>query len=177
MPGQLPEVFVGLGLLTLLAHAAWTDIRSRRIANATCLALVALWPLFVAVTSAPVRPLASIQVALAIFAGAALLWGRGWLGGGDVKLLSAMGLWAGPTHALAFLLLTGVAGGVLALVMLWHARNGPAFLAPLQAVAAWLGLPVPGLGAIIGAATAPTLPYGVAVAVGGGLTCLHLLAA
>jgi prepilin peptidase CpaA len=159
----------------LLAHAAWTDLRWRRIANATCLSLVALWPVFLAVSPGPPRPIASIQVAVAILGVGALLWGKGWLGGGDVKLLAAVGLWAGPTHVLQFLLVTGLAGGVLGLLMLACTGRGLLWLAPLQAIAARLRLPVPGLGSLIGAA-APSLPYGVPIALGGAFTCLRLLA-
>ena len=40
----------------------------------------------------------------------------GGLGGGDVKLLAALGAWAGPADALWIALYSGVAGGVLAIV-------------------------------------------------------------
>jgi prepilin peptidase CpaA len=39
----------------------------------------------------------------------------GGLGGGDVKLMAALGAWLGPGDALWLALYTGVAGGVLAL--------------------------------------------------------------
>jgi prepilin peptidase CpaA len=41
----------------------------------------------------------------------------GGLGAGDVKLLAALGAWVGPTDALWIALYTGIAGGVLALVV------------------------------------------------------------
>jgi prepilin peptidase CpaA len=41
----------------------------------------------------------------------------GGLGGGDVKLLAALGAWIGPRDALWLALYTGVAGGVLAVVV------------------------------------------------------------
>jgi prepilin peptidase CpaA len=176
MPGQLPEAILGLALLTLLGQAAWTDIRERRIANATCLAIVALWPVFLAVTSGPVRPTAALQLALAVFAVGAILWSRGWLGGGDVKLLAATALWAGPSHILAFLLTTTLAGGALSLLILWHARGGFALLLPLQAAAARLGLPFAAAIAPGASSTPATLPYAVPIAFGGGLTALRLIA-
>lgn len=177
MSGPLPEALVGLALLTLLARVAWTDVRERRIANRACLAIVALWPVYLAVAAGAVRPVASIQVALAVLAVGALLWGRGWLGGGDVKLLAAVALWAGPSHVLTFLLVTGLAGGVLAVAILWHAQWGLAFLAPLQVAAARLRLPVPALGSLVAATATPTLPYGVAIALGGAVTGLRLIGA
>ncbi len=37
------------------------------------------------------------------------------LGGGDVKLLAALGAWVGPTDVIWVALYTGVAGGLLAI--------------------------------------------------------------
>jgi prepilin peptidase CpaA len=39
------------------------------------------------------------------------------LGGGDVKLLAALGAWLGPRDAVWLALYTGVAGGVMAIVV------------------------------------------------------------
>jgi len=45
------------------------------------------------------------------------------LGGGDLKLLAALGSVAGPHHAVTILLATGIAGGILALVYVaYHGR-------------------------------------------------------
>ncbi len=41
----------------------------------------------------------------------------GGLGGGDVKLLAALGAWLGPVDALWLALYTGVAGGVMAIAV------------------------------------------------------------
>lgn len=41
----------------------------------------------------------------------------GGLGGGDIKLLAAIGAWLGPTAAIWLVLYTGIAGGVMALVV------------------------------------------------------------
>lgn len=43
---------------------------------------------------------------------------RGWIGGGDVKLLAAIGAWVGPLGAASVLLLGAIAAGVLSLVAL-----------------------------------------------------------
>ena len=39
----------------------------------------------------------------------------GWIGGGDVKLLTALTLWAGPSHGPDLLIMTTLGGGVMAL--------------------------------------------------------------
>lgn len=46
---------------------------------------------------------------------------RGWLGGGDVKLMAAVGAWVGPRWVLEVALASAVAGGLVALVYLWRA--------------------------------------------------------
>jgi prepilin peptidase CpaA len=43
-------------------------------------------------------------------------WRRGWLGGGDVKLLGAASLIVSPGHVPAFICAVALAGGILALV-------------------------------------------------------------
>lgn len=45
------------------------------------------------------------------------LFARGYIGGGDAKFMAAAGLWIGWSALLPFLLVTTLAGGVLAIVM------------------------------------------------------------
>ncbi len=61
-----------------------------------------------------------------IFFGASICWKRGWLGGGDVKLLAACGLLVPPLMALDLLLKIALAGGGLSIVYLLLHR----FVAP-----------------------------------------------
>lgn len=49
---------------------------------------------------------------------ALLPFARGWLGGGDVKLISVCLLWVSPWHGLDFLLVMALAGAGLAVVWL-----------------------------------------------------------
>ncbi len=57
-------------------------------------------------------------------------WRRGWLGGGDVKLLTACTLLVRPASVPELILTTALAGGVLALVYLGAARLLPSTLPP-----------------------------------------------
>src|SRR3954449_1542675 len=51
-----------------------------------------------------------LAVALTVLLVGAGLFAMRWMGGGDVKLLSAVALWAGPPKIVPFLLLASVLG-------------------------------------------------------------------
>jgi len=53
-----------------------------------------------------------------VFAGCWYCWRRGWIGGGDVKLLSACALLVPPASVPELVLSTAIAGAVLALLYL-----------------------------------------------------------
>jgi prepilin peptidase CpaA len=146
-----------------MAVAAVEDFRRLTIPNLLPLLLCASWPLYVA--GAPGAggvpgALGAAGCALAVFLGGAVLFARGWLGGGDVKLLSAAILWAGAPQALGLLVATGLLGGALALILLSPfgkfasaARQllGAADTSPSQAGAPETAVPVPYGVAIAGA--------------------------
>jgi prepilin peptidase CpaA len=107
-----------VSVLTFAVAAAGcaTDLRSRRIPNwltggATLGALI--YHAWAAGPSGLLLSLAGCLVGGAIFF---LPFALGGLGGGDVKLLAALGAWAGPADALWIALYSGIAGGVLAIV-------------------------------------------------------------
>src|SRR5262249_43332674 len=108
------------GFTGLMAVAAFEDLRRLVIPNRLILALCVLWPFYLAV--APKLILASGAVAAGcaagVFAVGALLFARGLIGGGDVKLLAVATLWAGPAATPALLVSTGLLGGLLSLVLL-----------------------------------------------------------
>jgi prepilin peptidase CpaA len=112
-----------------------------------------------------------------VFAGCWYCWRHGWIGGGDVKLLSACTLLVPPAAVPELVLATAIAGGVLAVLYL-------ALGAALKAALAWR---LPG-----GTAPRPTgllkriwraegrrirrrlsLPYACAIAAGVLLTLYH----
>lgn len=166
---RAPHVLLLAGFALLMAMAAVSDWRRLVIPNRLVAALGALWLLHYA-TTAP-RLLAGLETAAcaaAIFIAGALLFSRGLIGGGDVKLLSAAALWAGADRVAPLLLATGLLGGALSLLFLTPlgsrfaaARQGPAL--PPDAIAAASGagtgrVPVPYGVAIAGAALIVTLP-------------------
>lgn len=99
--------------------AAASDMLRMRIPNGLILYLL-LGVLITFVVSQPgwLHVAAHVAVGLAIIAGGLVLFARGWMGGGDVKLLAVTGLWLGPAATPALLLLTALAGGILTLLMI-----------------------------------------------------------
>lgn len=144
-----------LGFAALMGLAAFEDLRRLLIPNALTLSMCALWPLYAAATPSLPVILGSLGCAIAVFLAGAFCFARGYLGGGDVKLLAVGTLWAGPGATPALLVLTGVLGGMLALFLLL-----PPGAAVTALARAKLG---PGdTETKIGGAT--PVPYGIAIA-------------
>jgi prepilin peptidase CpaA len=144
-----------VGFAGLMVGAAFEDLRRLVIPNLVPLGLCLLWPIYMLSTPSLLGALGAIGCALLIFIAGALCFARGFLGGGDVKLLTAATLWAGPSQTPSLLVLTGVLGGALALFLLVppgahlatlaRAKLGPTTDLPDQAL------------------TTP-VPYGIAIA-------------
>jgi prepilin peptidase CpaA len=116
------EVFIATIWVSLVALAAVFDVAELRIPNRITVAIGALYPAHV-VASGTFRDVpAAVGVAMAVFIVGALLFRTGTMGGGDVKLMTAIALWAGPHETLSFLVVTALAGGILALLMTTSAR-------------------------------------------------------
>lgn len=158
-----------------MAVAAFEDFRRLTIPNLLPLLLCASWLLDVAAGPNPgglPGALGAAGCALAVFLGGAVLFARGWLGGGDVKLLSAVTLWAGAPQTLGLLVLTGIFGGVLALVLLspLGRRIAPAARSPSGPGNGAFGDGGPGLSDA--PASSVPVPYGVAIAAAGLIVVL-----
>lgn len=143
------------GFAVLMGMAAIEDFRRLTIPNLLTGALCLIWPIYFAAAPSLIGGLAAIGCALGVFLVGALLFARGYIGGGDVKLLSAAVLWAGPVGTPGLLMLTGIFGGLLALVLLVPGVSTLAELARLK-----LGRDAP---------RSPTgnsipVPYGIAIA-------------
>ena len=150
-----PQAIVLTAFGVVMAAAAFEDFRRLVIPNLLPIILVALWPVYFAASPSLYGALAAIGCAAAVFLVGAVLFARGWLGGGDVKLLAAATLWAGPAGTPSLLMLTGVIGGALALFLLMP-------LGTQLAAAARLMLGQPPLHSPRGMMT--PVPYGVAIA-------------
>lgn len=110
------------GLLAILAIAlliaAFTDLKSRKIANWLNAAIALGAPLFWWASSLTLWPEVATQIGIAIatFAVLSVLFALRAMGGGDVKLLTALALWIAPEHFLKLLVMMALVGGVLTLV-------------------------------------------------------------
>lgn len=116
---------IGLALavaaLACVAAAALADIRRFEIPDGWSIAVALLFAAFV-VAEWPVAWWWHLAAGLAMFGVGVLLFARGWLGGGDVKLLAACALWTGFAGLPWLIAGTTLSGAVLALVALMIRR-------------------------------------------------------
>jgi prepilin peptidase CpaA len=117
----------------LIAYTVVSDMTRLVIPNWASIALVMLFFGFLPFSNRSLPVGDHVLVALAVFAGCFVLYVRRWLAGGDVKLLAAVALWAGPDHILELLFLTSLCGLGLALAvrasqiyLKWFPAGGPA---------------------------------------------------
>jgi prepilin peptidase CpaA len=110
------------GLLAALAIAllvaAFTDLKSRKIANWLNGTIALAAPVFWIATDMALWPDVATQIglALATFFSLSILFALKAMGGGDVKLLTALALWIAPAHFLQLLIMMALLGGVLTLL-------------------------------------------------------------
>lgn len=102
--------------LGCVAAGAVDDVRSFEIADRWSIAVVVLFAAFVAIGNAPAAWWLHAAAGMTMFAVGAGLFARGWLGGGDVKLLAACAVWTGFAGLPWLLGGTAVVGGGLAIL-------------------------------------------------------------
>ena len=154
----MPPVLQNLLLLTFpvsVIAAAMTDASRYIIPNRLSAALaIGFVPAALAAGLPPSGFALAMAIGVAALAAGMALFAFRVVGGGDAKLAAACLLWLGPVALTPFLLWTAVAGGFLAVGLLF-ARKLPALVA--AAGSSWVGrLLQPG----------GDVPYGVAIAVG-----------
>jgi prepilin peptidase CpaA len=140
-----------------LIAAGWQDLRTLRIGNRLSVATIAAFTVWAAAGIALGRMSPSmlgetLLCSMILFAVGAAGFAAGILGGGDVKLLAAASLFAGPAYMIDFLAVTALVGGALGVAVLAGVPIGPT-------VAAGDGT--------IRTRLRTGLPYGPAIAVGG----------
>lgn len=111
------------GLAIALLVAAFTDIRRRQIDNWLNGAIAAAAPLYWWASGLSLWPGVAWQLGVAVVSLVVLagLFALRAMGGGDVKLLTALALWIEPLWFLRLLVVMALIGGMLTLVMgAWH---------------------------------------------------------
>ena len=158
----------------LLLWAAVSDLRSYLIPNRVCIAIVALYPIhWLAgdLGGVPVDWSGGILAAGLIFVIGFGLFSLGIMGGGDVKLFSAVALWAGLNWLVMLAIIVGVTGGVLSLAII-----GAKSVTLMRLPADVRGVAYPsGPAGLVRAVLKTPAPYGAAIAFGGLFIVYRLL--
>jgi len=196
--------FVLLAFCGLLLLVARDDIRGRIIPNRYCLAIVLLYPAFVLSAPMPIDWVGGLIAGAAALLIGYVMFAFRLTGGGDAKLFAAVMLWAGPHLLGVFVFTTALFGGVMGVFfLLRRRRNRPATVQSTSTatLASRFGTAITiffgnmllarasGVGATAAQAAdagntttmsqgnhaAESLPYGVAIAVGGLTVAATLL--
>ncbi len=147
--------------LLALVYAVVSDCRHLIIPNWTSIVIATVFlPAALLSGMAPLAIAIHYGVGLGLLLAGIILFARGIMGGGDLKLLAAASIWTGWNGLLDFLFLVAVLGGVLALVIFAALR--------LKGRMGWLGR-VKWIGQ--DAAKSQPIPYGIAI----GVAALALL--
>jgi Flp pilus assembly protein protease CpaA len=186
----LPAVAIGL-----LVFAGYSDLRYRRIPNGVCLAIAVIGLARLIIDADAVAAGYTLGAGAAVFAVTFVLFLCGVFGGGDAKLLTAVGLLVGYRNLIGFLIIMSLCGGVLGLFALARAKLAPSLervqiglrltadgFAPTNRAGGsfglWLGrLPLFTKSPLLESGNEaeparPTVPYGIAIAAGGIATLI-----
>ncbi len=138
--------------IALLVVAVYSDVRTFRIPNLLVLAIAVLGVTRLMLLGSPIAAIYAVGAVLLIFAVGFLLFSRGFIGGGDVKLLLATILLIRYPDLFKFFMRMGIFGVVLsvAVILRNYVPIGPR-VTPLSR---------------------RTVPYGVAIAAAGIMTIL-----
>jgi prepilin peptidase CpaA len=145
---------VKLATCLALSSLAVSDLLFRRLPNSAVLVVAGLYCVAAALVGVGVSTFFShLGMAASAFVSSALLFRFGWIAGGDVKLAAAVFLWAGPSLAAPVFVIVSVCGLVLGLAII---AADPLYRR-IRALH-WLSC----------LSRARGVPYGVALALGGG---------
>ena len=143
----------------MVAAAVYFDLRDRRIPNWLTMPGLGLGILLQVISG---ETAGLVNALLGVAVGTALLilpFAMGWMGGGDLKLLAAIGALMGVAFTLSTLVFALAAGGLIALA--WLAAKRSLVSSLIYMVVVWLPMP----GARPTALKAP-IPFGPALGMG-----------
>jgi prepilin peptidase CpaA len=108
-------------------NGAISDLRTFRIPNWISWLLAGAFVPYAALRWSEIPVLQHLGLALVVFILCIVFWRLKWLGGGDVKFLTAISLWMGPANILPFLIILCVAAAVFSGILMW-ARQWNAYI-------------------------------------------------
>jgi prepilin peptidase CpaA len=158
-------------LAVLLIAAAMDDLREYRIPNHLVVGIAALYPAHVLTSPQPIPWIVAFAFAAVVFVVGIGFFAARPMGGGDVKLMGAVALWAAPQYLMTLLFIT-LAGAVL----MSFASAVRAAVAEARAAENFsLGATVANLRHV--PIFKMQIPYGVGIAVGGLYVAARILTA
>ena len=111
------DIAIGVTLFALIISMI-SDFKSYKIPNIASLMIVGAFFSFACVSYSIGMIMYHVVAALLVFGLCFLLYLKKMFGAGDVKLLSAISLWAGPSMVLPLLFFVSLIGGLLGVVYL-----------------------------------------------------------
>jgi prepilin peptidase CpaA len=141
----VPLLLAVAALVCAVLAAAW-DVTKFEIPDELSIILIVLAALY-GLTTPGFGWLSHAAAPMLVFAIGLFVFSRGWMGGGDIKLFTALSAWTGLAGLPILLVGTSLAGGVLAAILLITRRlnadaHGPRLIHP--------GAPVPYAVGILG---------------------------
>ena len=152
----ISTAFVGTICLAFISiWAGMMDLTTMKIRNELVLLLLAAYAALAPLAGFSIGAIAlSTLVALGVMFCMFVLFGFGWVGGGDAKLMTVIALWLGADHTLSYILATALLGALLTLgILLFRMQTLPPALLEVPWVARLHSL-------------SSGIPYGVAIAAG-----------
>lgn len=149
---NMPSLVYACALIVVsgaLLLAARSDFRSFIIPNYTSAAIAAVYPASLLMLSTT-SWFMGVATGMVVFAVGVILFALKWVGGGDVKLAASVAMWAGPTWFDTWVVVTSVAGALIATAMMLRP--------PLRALADHR---------VIESRFKHPMPFGIAIAIGG----------
>lgn len=144
-------IFIFFSMLAVL----YFDVTRYIIPNWLVGALLAVYPLAVMMARHPVDWKMAVAGMAVVLVVGYFIFAMKWMGGGDIKLITACALWVGLKNLPDFLFIVALIGGVFAL-SLWGVRKALPFIPPKP--------DAPPLPRIL--KQGEPVPYGVAIAFG-----------
>ena len=168
MGGYAVSMSFVIAMLAFLLVGAWRDIATRTIPDGVSVLVAVTGSLARLLQGSPAL-LSSVSTALLLFLLLMVAYSRSLLGGGDVKLMTALALGLSPFDCYLFVVATTLAGGILGITYLMlscrldamRKSRRSSLLIRLLAVEVWR------------IRRRGPLPYGVAIAAGGAFVFLH----